>query len=89
MYEPPMPSSKGAQTAGPLHGKRRRSRGLSAMSAFSLTQGGYDPGEMMWEDRVWLLGYRWVCVWRGRGVVVVGVFRLGRQAHDHRSRHQI
>lgn len=70
-----MPSSKGAQTAGPLHSKRRRSRGLSTMSAFSLTQGGYDAGEMMWEDRVWLLGYRWVykkvkagvcaCTWPG------------------------
>lgn len=59
MYEPPMPSSKRTHTTtGPLNGKRRRSRGLSTLSAFSLEQEGYNPEEMMWEDRVWLLGYR-------------------------------
>lgn len=49
MYDP---------TPAPSKAPRGRSRGLSSLSTFSLTHGHYDPSDMGWRDRLWLLGYR-------------------------------
>lgn len=76
MYELPIPGSGSGTTAPAPHQHanskpRQRSRGLSTLSSLSLMHGEYDPGEMTWRDRLWLLGYRWV--WVG----VMGGWREG------------